>query len=151
VVVHDFVRDTVRAALMKNRPVPQFAARDRGASYGQSGVDAGSAGAGFLAATQAGVAYADEPSGNGPSGFFLQAPVALPVSARLNFEGGIAVDANAAVPVAQIQIQQAPQNIPDNGCAPPIPEGIEDEPTLESLRTLRPLGQIRNSFHPCSQ
>jgi len=25
VVVHDFVRDTVRAVLMKNRPVPQFA------------------------------------------------------------------------------------------------------------------------------
>jgi DNA mismatch repair protein MutL len=73
----------------------------------------------------------------------LQAPTVPPVSARLNFEGGIAVDANAAVPVAQIQNQH---RIPDNGCAPPIPEGVEDEPTLESLRTLRPLGQIRNSF-----
>jgi len=147
VVVHDFVRDTVRAALMKNRPVPQFAAEIAAHPSASPALTPGAPAAGFLAAAQAWRGqYADEPSGNGPSGFFLQAPVALPVSARLNFEGGIAVDANAAVPVAQIQIQQAPQNIPDNGCAPPIPEGIEDEPTLESLRTLRPLGQIRNSF-----
>jgi len=147
VVVHDFVRDTVRAALMKNRPVPQFAAEIAAHPTASPALTPGEQAAGFLAAAQAWRGqYADEPSGNGPSGFFLQAPVALPVSARLNFEGGIAVDANAAVPVAQIQIQQTPQNIPDNGCAPPIPEGIEDEPTLESLRTLRPLGQIRNSF-----
>jgi DNA mismatch repair protein MutL len=36
--------------------------------------------------------------------------------------------------------------IPDHGCAPPIPQEPQTAPTLESLRTLRPLGQIRNSF-----
>ena len=43
-----------------------------------------------------------------------------------------------------------PELIPDHGCAPPIVQEIAQElqsaPTLESLRTLRPLGQIRNSF-----
>src|SRR5208282_1291781 len=34
----------------------------------------------------------------------------------------------------------------DHGCAPPIAQEPQSAPTLESLRTLRPLGQIRNSF-----
>ena len=38
------------------------------------------------------------------------------------------------------------QPIPDHGCAPPIAQEPQTAPTLESLRTLRPLGQIRNSF-----
>src|ERR1017187_5762050 len=35
--------------------------------------------------------------------------------------------------------------IPDNGCAPAL-DVSEEEPTLSSLGTLKPLGQIRNSF-----
>ncbi len=147
VVVHDFVRDTVRTTLMKNRPVPQFATEIAAHPTASPALTPGAQAAGFLAAAQAWRGqYADEPSGNGPGGFFLQAPSIPPVSARLNFEGSIAVDANAAVPVAQMPKSQTQHSIPDNGCAPPIPEGVEDEPTLESLRTLRPLGQIRNSF-----
>jgi DNA mismatch repair protein MutL len=65
-----------------------------------------------------------------------------PVSARLEFEGGIAVEANAAV-----SLVRAPEAaIPDQGCAPPIEQEPYTPPTLESLRTLKPLGQIRNSF-----
>jgi len=149
VVVHDFVRDTVRACLMKNRPVPQFATEIAAHPTASPALTPGAQAAGFLATAQAWrgqYAEGDAQNENGPSGFFLQAPTIPPVSARLNFEGGIVVDANAAVPVAQIRNGQSQHNIPDNGCAPPIPEGIEDEPTLESLRTLRPLGQIRNSF-----
>jgi len=148
VVVHDFVRDTVRAALMKNRPVPQFASEIAAHPTASPALTPGAQAAGFLAAAQAWreqYAPGQSPSGNGPGGFFFQAPSIASLSARLNFEGSIVVDANAAVPVAQISNPQA-QRIPDNGCAPPIPEAIEDEPTLESLRTLRPLGQIRNSF-----
>jgi DNA mismatch repair protein MutL len=63
------------------------------------------------------------------------------MSARFQFEGGIAVEANAAVALAY-----RPDVIPDQGCAPAIADLAEDEPTLDSLRTLRPLGQIRNSF-----
>jgi DNA mismatch repair protein MutL len=147
-VVHDFVRDTVRAALMKNRPVPQFATEIAAHPTAGPALAPGAQATGFRDAAQAWPgphAPADAQSQNGPGGFFLQAPRVPPGSARLNFEGGIAIDANGAVPVAQVQNGQLEQ-VPDNGCAPPIPEGVEDEPTLASLRTLRPLGQIRNSF-----
>jgi DNA mismatch repair protein MutL len=85
-------------------------------------------------------------------GFALQAPTIPATTAHLEFEGGIAVEANAAVslardPQATIVYQaSAPQAIPDHGCAPPIPQEPHTAPTLESLRSLRPLGQIRNSF-----
>ena len=154
VVVHDFVRDTVRATLMKNRPVPQFTAEMRAHPTASPALTPGAQAAGFLAAASSWreqYAGGDAPQTQDSGGFFLQAPTAPPSSGRLNFEGGIAVDANAAVPVAQLQNMQAQQRIPDNGCAPPIAEGLnaagmDEEPTLESLRTLRPLGQIRNSF-----
>src|SRR4029077_8119241 len=35
--------------------------------------------------------------------------------------------------------------VPDHGCSPALDVG-EEEPTLSALSTLRPLGQIRNSF-----
>jgi DNA mismatch repair protein MutL len=152
VVVHDFVRDTVRGALIKNRPVPQFASEIAAHPTASPALTPAAQAPGLPAAAQAwrGQYATGDQSRNGPGAFFLQAPAVPPESARLNFDGGIAVDANAAVPVAQFQNSQLQngqvQHVPDNGCAPPIPEGVEDEPTLESLRTLRPLGQIRNSF-----
>jgi len=85
-----------------------------------------------------------------PAGFALQPPTLPPASARFQFEGGIAVEANAAIPVARWTV-----TIPDNGCAPALDlskpdlskeELGEEEPTLSSLSTLKPLGQIRNSF-----
>jgi DNA mismatch repair protein MutL len=82
-------------------------------------------------------------------GFALQAPALPPISARLQFDGGIAVEANAAIPVAR-GLENAPiglalEAVPDHGCAPAL-EVREEEPTLSSLGTLKPLGQIRNSF-----
>lgn len=53
------------------------------------------------------------------------------------------MEANAAIPVTR-GLEAIPA-IPDNGCAPAL-EVHEAEPTLDSLATLRPLGQIRNSF-----
>jgi DNA mismatch repair protein MutL len=157
-VMHDFVRDTVRAALMKARPAPQFTTEIHAHATASSGLTPG--------------ADWDSRSGPGPGsqpralyqpggGFSLQAPLPPPTSARFQFECGIAVEANSAVPVArglqekpldQQLNQQWPDSIPDNGCAPPLdaPENAnnanEEEPTLAALSTLRPLGQIRNSF-----
>jgi len=146
-VLHDFVRDTVRAALMKARPAPQFTTEIHAHATAGSGltprareweppsdmaVPAGSA-----------VSALYEPAGG--AGFAQQAPVALPVSARLQFEGGIAVEASAAIPVARGLEGREAEEIPDNGCAPAL-EVREEEPTLAALSTLRPLGQIRNSF-----
>jgi DNA mismatch repair protein MutL len=155
-VIHDFVRESVRAALMKARPVPQFLTEigaqptaSRGLTSPLLGRDAD--GDGLQPAP-----WRDlyEPAATG--GFALQAPSIPAATARLEFEGGIAVEANAAVSLARdpaaavvdatIDHQHQHQPIPDHGCAPPIAQEPQAAPTLESLRTLRPLGQIRNSF-----
>jgi DNA mismatch repair protein MutL len=151
-VIHDFVRESVRAALMKARPVPQFlteigaqpsatpglsspSLRNRTFTDGTGGSDPGQR-----------AAWRDlyEPASAG--GFALQAPSVPASTARLEFEGGIAVEANAAVSLARAPEAIADPPIPDHGCAPPIPQEPQAAPTLESLRTLHPLGQIRNSF-----
>ena len=155
-VMHDFVRDSVRAALMKARPVPQFVTEMRahatasqsltpgamtpGAPSWDPAADAPFAGEAQNPARPAYDARPAAPYDPAPGGFALQAPVPPPISQRFQFEGGIAVEANAAIPVAR-----GMEAIPDNGCAPAL-EVREEEPTLSSLGTLKPLGQIRNSF-----
>jgi DNA mismatch repair protein MutL len=135
-VVHDFVREAVRGALMMARPVPQFTVEIGARPTATPALTPGAQFSSAPAAQPWRDLYAPA-----DGGFNLQPPSVPAVNPRLDFEGGIAVEANAAVPLAQV-----PHPIPDLGCAPPIAEGIEEPPTLESLRTLRPLGQIRNSF-----
>jgi DNA mismatch repair protein MutL len=136
-VIHDFVRDSARAALMKARPVPQFLSEISAQPSASPSLTPGTRGG--EAAPRAPWRDLYEPSA---AGFTLHPPTVPPVSARLEFEGGIAVEANAAVSLAR-----APEvAIPDHGCAPPITQEVHTPPTLESLRTLKPLGQIRNSF-----
>src|SRR5205809_3653802 len=76
--------------------------------------------------------------------------------AHLQFDSSSAVEGNAAIPVARgmehlpisPHFSETARNIdtvPDHGCAPALEVG-DEEPTLSSLTTLRPLGQIRNSF-----
>jgi DNA mismatch repair protein MutL len=150
-VMHDFVRDSIRAALMKARPVPQFMTEIRAHATASRSLTPGALSPGALTP--------GAPSWNPPSlapftadvpppsleaatagVFALQAPVHPAISERFQFEGGIAVEANAAIALAR-----AVETIPDNGCAPALDVG-EEEPTLSSLTTLKPLGQIRNSF-----
>src|ERR1051326_2790757 len=157
--MHDFVRDSVRAALMKARPVPQFMAEIRAHATASQALTPGaqpwepSSG---LPASGFGLPEAGlrEPG----AGFALQASTMPPLSSRFQFEGGIAVEANAAIPVARglesPPLAPAfepslppwhPDAVPDHGCAPALEVG-NDQPTLSSLGTLKPLGQIRNSF-----
>jgi len=162
-VIHDFVRESVRAALMKARPVPQFLTEIGAQPTASPGLSSpGLTNRQFSDGSRGGddlqnddlqrAPWRDlyEPAGAG--GFALQAPAVPPATARFEFEGGIAVEANAAVSLARApeasmpQPAIDPQPIPDHGCAPPIPQEAQTAPTLESLRTLRPLGQIRNSF-----
>ncbi|MFZ0536961.1 MAG: DNA mismatch repair endonuclease MutL [Candidatus Sulfotelmatobacter sp.] len=144
-VLHDFVRDTVRAALMKARPAPQFTTEIHSHATASSGLTPGAREweppSDILAESGTRTLY--EPAGG--AGFGLQAPVPPPASARFQFEGGIAVEANAAIPVARGLEGRFVEAIPDNGCAPEL-DVREEEPTLAALSTLRPLGQIRNSF-----
>jgi DNA mismatch repair protein MutL len=157
-VMHDFVRDSVRAALMKARPVPQFVAEIRahatasqaltpgaltaGADWEPSSGEAGPPAAGFRPSQ---AEWAEARGG----GFALQALVPTPVSARFQFDGAIALEANAAIPLAPglpgLAIAGSREIVPGDNCAPAL-EGGEQEPTLSSLSTLRPLGQVRNSF-----
>ncbi len=137
-VTHDFVRDSVRAALMKARPVPQFAAEinahptaSPSLTPGARGLSAGPISDRAHTATQP---------------FTLQAPVPPPINERFYFQDGIQVDGNAALALAR-----APEVIPgvtqSDGCTPAIP--IEPEPPSDlapSLASLKPLGQIRESF-----
>ncbi|HEV2399876.1 MAG TPA: DNA mismatch repair endonuclease MutL [Candidatus Sulfotelmatobacter sp.] len=158
--MHDFVRDSVRAALMKARPVPQFVAEIRAhATAGQALTPGAEVGAGpeksplFPTAGRNGA-----PDGDSIQGFELQTPALPAVSSRFQFEGGIAVEANAAIPVARgLESVPLTENfgptlprqqfdaVPDHGCSPAL-DVSEEEPTLSALGTLRPLGQIRNSF-----
>jgi len=151
-VIHDFIRESVRAALMKARPVPQFLSEIRAQPSASAGLTSPAlshraSGDGLPPAP-----WRDLHESAAAGGFALQAPAIPATTARLEFEGGIAVEANAAVSLARgpegagAQPTVADQLIPDQGCAPPIAQEPQAAPTLESLRTLRPLGQIRNSF-----
>jgi DNA mismatch repair protein MutL len=174
-VMHDFVRDSVRAALMKARPVPQFVTEIRahataGPGLTSPGLTPGALTPGVAAWDPAsGTASGDGPR-NSPrlaedarpfdlaqgkhgapdfpadGGFALQALAVPPASGRFQFEGGIAVEANAAIPVARGLETKALGTIPDSGCAPALDTREEEDSTLASLSTLKPLGQIRNSF-----
>jgi DNA mismatch repair protein MutL len=154
--LHDFVRDTVRAALMKARPVPQFVAEIHAhATAGQALSPGATPGAGWEHGLPA---EAGHQQPDAQFGFSLHAPPQPPLSARLQFDGGIAVEAKAAIPVAR-GLENAPlapnfaptlppqqfDAVPDHGCSPALDVTAEG-PTLSALGTLRPLGQIRNSF-----
>src|ERR1700685_295009 len=119
-VMHDFVRDTVRAALMKARPAPQFTTEIRaratagealtpGAMTPEWESAAGTASEGDMLKAPLNAArngapnsvYSAAQDSAVSGGFALQTPVVAATSERFRFEGGIAVEANAGVPVAR--------------------------------------------------
>jgi DNA mismatch repair protein MutL len=136
-VVHDFVRESVRAALLKARPVPQFTTEIAAHPTATPGLTPGSG----LQRPEPGSAWRPlyEPASAG--GFALTAPFPQPVSEHFRFEGGIAIEANAAVALARV-----PMTVPDDNCAVTIPEEPEEGMLAPALGSLKPLGQIRNSF-----
>src|SRR5215471_1929885 len=137
-VVHDFVRDSIRAALMKARPVPQFTREITAQPNAAPGLSPGP-----LRGTAA-----VQPAQH--DNFALTAPPQLVVSERLQFSGqAISVEANAAVSgfgtaaapviarVAVAGVDSCGNELPDE------PQVVAGELTLASLR---PLGQVRDSF-----
>ena len=146
-LLHDFIRDSVRAALMKARPVPAFMTEMRAQPTASPALSPG----GGITATGLeglGVNAAD-------ADFALNAPEPPAITSRLQFEGsGIAIEANAAIPVARfgaqtfggaVRLAPAVVALPTNGCSVALPDD-EISVGLESLTTLKPLGQIRDSF-----
>jgi DNA mismatch repair protein MutL len=130
-LVHDFVRESVRAALMKARPVPEFTREITAQPTAAPGLTPG----------------AQQHAG----GDFVLRPEALPpINERLQFAGeAITVEANMAVsgfgPVGAPAMARAA-----NGHADSCGNVLEDEPQAVvdqlALASLKPLGQVRDSF-----
>jgi len=140
-VMHDFLRDSVRAALMKARPVPQFVTEIRAHPTASPSLTPGA-----RAAAEGVPAW--HYGATAPQEFGLQAPPQPLIAERFHFAEGIAVEANAAIPVARFPRQTfaGPVEAPEGGsCAPAIdePEPLGEPPSLSSLK---PLGQLRESF-----
>jgi len=136
-VIHDLVRDAVRAVLMKALPVPQFTTE-----------------IGAHATTNPSLALGPWPPSAGhvldraPDGetFTLQATVPPPVNERFPFGGGIRLTVEEADAVVAAP-QGLKRSVIQDGCTP----AVADEPPTasslsSSLSSLRPLGQIRDSF-----
>ena len=138
-VVHDFVRDSVRAALMKARPVPQFITE-----IGAHPTASPSLTPGARATMVDIAAWRAKYIPAAPPGFELQPPVVLPETGRIDFSGeAITIEANAAVALARVP----EHNFPNDGCAPPLAELSEEVSDLAPvLASLKPLGQVRESF-----
>ena len=161
--IHDFVRDSVRGALMKARPVPQFVAEIRAHATGSQALTAGAWSPGETWRPSEGALSVSRPQfserrDSFGQAFTLEAPTLPPTSDRFHFEEETAAEADRAIPVTR-ELESATlapnfvpphpgQNwdaVPDRGCSPGL-DVSEEEPTLSALGTLKPLGQIRNSF-----
>ncbi len=137
--VHDFVRDTVRAALMKTRPVPHFTTE----------IHAQPTSAQALSpmftphvATQAAVAEA---------GFRLEPPLVPPRNENFQFGEGIEITANAAVSMLnrtenQDPLRLKPLGMTGTGECGGIIDAAHENGDGVSLASLAPLGQLRDSF-----
>jgi DNA mismatch repair protein MutL len=135
--VHDFVRDSVRAALMKARPVPQFT---REIIAQPTAAAALSPGAMFVHA---------EAAAEQASGFVLTAPERPPETAAFSFDGGIDLDGVAEQHESFLNGPNVERSLTANHDA--CGQTLEQIPDLEmenapQLGSLRPLGQIRESF-----
>jgi len=134
--IHDFVRDSVRAALMKARPVPQFT---REISAQPTAAVALSPGAGL-----------PEEAENEPGGFVLTATAPLPQTAPLAFDNTFLVGSSAATSEIAAITAEVPNWESVSGasaCSVVIDDLSEiEEGIAPQLASLRPLGQIRESF-----
>ena len=138
-ITHDFVRDSVRAALLKARPVPQFLAEISARPSANPSLTPGARASTVDIATWRAL-YAPAR----PTGFSLQPPLVPPATERLPFGAeSITVEANAALAVAR-----APERIPaSDGCMSQFanePDAVTE--LAAALASLKPLGQIRESF-----
>jgi DNA mismatch repair protein MutL len=144
-VLHDFIRDSVRAVLMKTRPVPSFTTEIHAQPSASPSLTPGARDftTDALQVTEADAAFA------------LRPPEVPPFSARLQFEGGgFAVEGNAAIPVARFAPQTfgshlaaaATMTRSADGCSAVVADDGDPPAGLDSLSSLRPVGQIRDSF-----
>ena len=142
-VMHDFLRDSVRAALMKARPVPQFVTEIRARPTAGPSLTPGAQAA---SSAPAAVLYGQTV----PDTFALQAPPQPVIAERFHFSQGIEVEANAALSVARFPAQTfggPRETFAVDRCSPPAADESElASEVAPSLSSLKPLGQLRESF-----
>ena len=130
-LVHDFVRESVRAALMKARPVPQFTREITAQPTAAPGLSPGA-------------------QHQGDDDFALRPETLPPVNERLRFDGeAITVEANMAISgFGAVGAATMAQRV--NGHADTCGNVLEDEPQAVvdqlALASLKPVGQVRDSF-----
>ncbi len=124
-VLHDFIRDSVRAKLMRERPVPSFMTEIHASAKASPSLTPAvpDAAPGELQITEADAAFA------------LRAQQLPPFTAPLQFEGsGFEIHANAAMPVARF----GPQTFGGPVAAPaPVPGGDHCSPEISRGRRAR--------------
>ena len=134
--VHDFLRDTVRTALMKTRPAASFASALTGANY---------------ASASASLLLDVSPLPSGPAQPFFDAK--LPPESEV-FAGS---DDSAPFGLKPVPVAPSPGRLAFGesslavGYDLPVERTrdggrVVEEPSLHSLSTLKPLGQLRDSF-----
>ncbi len=142
-LVHDFVRDSIRNALIKARPAAGFVAALQSNPHATRSLYAATTpplpGEGELHVPAAPVSESS-PDPQDATPFDLIAPAPLPEEIRLPFAA------------ASVNGEPAPDTIPfipqaTNECQQPVmPEGGDEPANLSSLASLKPLGQLRESF-----
>jgi DNA mismatch repair protein MutL len=150
--VHDFVRDSVRTALMKARPAAEFLQALHSAPTASSSlmVDVSPL-PGVDQATYEPSAFLQEQMVAQSEGAIEPGDVAafelrermMPMSpGRLGFEG-----AGMAVGYDPVGDEDSANPRPEDGTwGTQSGDGAEEQPTLNALASLKPLGQLRDSF-----
>jgi DNA mismatch repair protein MutL len=160
--VHDFVRDSLRSALMAARPAPAFASEIHMSPSARVALTPplpGSAAATVEVPGDPATSVAAAPGEFSVFSLISQQPPAR--NEALPFAGSIPVEGNGAFGAARVVPQgfgtnlaaeDAPQYLPQeavpetaSSCALPL-DGIDEAMDLSMLGTLKPLGQIRDSF-----
>ena len=144
--IHDFVRDSVRATLMKARPVPQFTTEIHAQPTASPALSPNLRIQALQAQAAAMSPYVDSGPGEPGASFELRAQPLAPTTQRLTFEDAIDIEANAAIPVAR-GLENVPLMGGGDTCGGTVAAVAEpmngDAPSIASLV---PLGQLRESF-----
>jgi len=136
-LVHDFVRDSIRNTLISTRPAAGFlAALTANPHATPSLLPSVSPMPGEPESTpQPSMPESEPPAGMEQAAeFALTPPVPAPEEVKLPFSEALLIQANGMAPAAQ------------HACDAPMPVQEEQAPSLNSLASLKPLGQLRESF-----
>ena len=136
-LVHDFVRDSIRNTLISARPAAGFLAALTANPHATPSLLPSVS---PMPGEPESMPQPSMPESEHPASmehtaeFTLTPPVLAPEEVKLPFSEALLIQANGMAPVAQ------------HACDVPIPIQDEQAPSLNSLASLKPLGQLRESF-----